>query len=38
MSLLDVILLFAVVGLILWLVVTYVPMPAPLKQVLIVAW
>lgn len=36
MSILGLIVTFAVVGFCLWLVLTYVPMPAPMKQVLVV--
>lgn len=36
MSLIGLILTFALVGFVLWLVLTYIPMPAPFKQVLIV--
>ncbi len=32
----SLILTLALVGFILWLVVTYIPMPAPIKQVIIV--
>ncbi len=36
MSLITLILTLAVVGFILWLILTYIPMPAPFKQVLLV--
>lgn len=36
MSILSIILTLAVVGFILWLVVTYIPMPAPFKTVIVV--
>jgi len=36
MSLIALILGLALVGLVLWLVVTYVPMPAPYKQALVI--
>jgi uncharacterized membrane protein len=36
MGLLELIVLFALAGFCLWLVITYVPMPEPMKQALIV--
>ena len=36
MDLLSVLLYLAIFGLIAWLIVTYIPMPAPVKQVVIV--
>lgn len=35
-SLIVLILLWAIVGVIAWLVITYVPMPAPMPQILVV--
>lgn len=36
MSIITLLLVLAVVGFCLWLVLTYVPMPAPFKQVIVV--
>lgn len=36
MDLITLILVLAVVGFCLWLIVTYIPMPPPIKQVIIV--
>lgn len=36
MGLIELILAFAIIGFCLWLVLTYVPMPDPMKQALIV--
>lgn len=36
MGLLELLIVFAVLGFCAWLVLTYVPMPSPMKQVLVV--
>jgi hypothetical protein len=36
-SILVMVLLFALVGFVVWLIVTYIPMPPPFPQVIIVA-
>lgn len=36
MSLITLILTLAIVGFLLWLIVTYIPMPAPFKQIIMV--
>ncbi len=36
MGLIQLVLTLAVVGFILWLIITYIPMPSPFKQVIIV--
>jgi len=36
MSIIGVILVLALIGFVLWLVLTYIPMPAPFKNVIIV--
>lgn len=36
MGLIELIVIFAVVGFVLWLVLQYVPMPPPMKQTLVV--
>jgi hypothetical protein len=36
MSLIGLVLTLAIVGFILWLIVTYIPMPAPFKQIILV--
>ena len=36
MDLLTLIILLAVIGFAVWLVITYIPMPAPFKQVIVV--
>jgi len=36
MGLIDLIVAFALIGFCLWLVITYVPMPAPMSQALVV--
>lgn len=35
MSIIGIILLFAVIGFVLWAVTTYVPMPAPVQKIMI---
>lgn len=36
MGLISLILLLAVVGFVVWLVITYIPMPEPMKKVIVV--
>lgn len=36
MGLIELLIIFAVVGFVAWLILTYVPMPDPMKKVLIV--
>ena len=36
MDLISLLIVFVVVGVVLWLIVTYIPMPAPMKNVLMV--